>query len=76
MPGFESRLEFFKNTGELYRSVVRAQLAEEMDNVASAALSHFRTRMGIVRDLYAESIRDNIKQMKEINLVTLKVMIA
>jgi len=68
MPDFETPLELFKNTEEFYHSVVRTRLAEEMDNVASAALYHFRMRWGIDRDLYAESIKDNIKYMKEINL--------
>jgi len=68
MKGFETPLELFKNTEEFYHSVVRTRLAEEMDNVASAALYHFRKRWGIDRDLYAESIKDNIKYMKEINL--------
>lgn len=66
MPGFETPLEFFKNTEEFYHSVVRTRLAEEMDNVASAARYHFKMRWGIDRDLYAESIKDNIKYMKEI----------
>lgn len=39
-----------------------------MENVSSAALDHFRKRWGIDRDLYAESIKDNIKYMKEINV--------
>jgi hypothetical protein len=68
MPGFETPLELFKNTEEFYHSVVRTRLAEEMDNVASVARYHFKMRWGIDRDLYAESIKDNIKYMKEINL--------
>jgi len=61
MPGFETPLELFKNTGNFYHSVARARLAEEMGDVASAAQFHFRERWHIDRDLYAESITNNIK---------------
>jgi hypothetical protein len=51
MPGFETPLELFKNTEEFYHSVVRTRLTEEMDNVSSAALFHFKERWDIDRDL-------------------------
>ena len=66
MSGFETPGELFKNTGKFYHSVVRARLAEEMDNVSSAALFHFKKRWDIDRDLYAESITNNMKYMKKI----------
>jgi hypothetical protein len=66
MSGFETPGELFKNTGNFYHSVVRARLAEEMDNVSSAALFHFKKRWDIDRDLYAESITNNMKYMKKI----------
>lgn len=65
MPGFETPLELFKNTEEFYHSVARTRLAEELGSVSSAALYHFKNRWEIDRDLYAESIKDNIKHMKE-----------
>ena len=66
MPGFETPLQLFKNTGEFYHSVVRKRLREEMGDVSSAALFHFKERWDIDRDLYAESITNNIKYMNEI----------
>jgi len=66
MPGFETPLEFFQNTEEFYHSVARTRLSEEMGNVSSVALYHFKDRWGIERDLYAESIKDNIKHMREV----------
>lgn len=66
MPGFETPLQLFKNTGEFYHSVVRTRLAEELGSVSSAALFHFRERWQIDRDLYAESITNNIRYMKKI----------
>ena len=65
MAGFETPLELFKNTEEFYHSVARTRLSEELGNVASAALYHFRSRWEIDRDLYAESIENNIKYMKK-----------
>ena len=67
MPGFETPLELFKNTEEFYHSVVRTRLKEEMGDVSSAALFHFKERWKIDRDLYAESITNNINYMKKIN---------
>jgi len=66
MPGFETPLELFKNTGEFYHSVVRTLLTEELGSVSTAALFHFRERWDIDRDLYAESITNNIKYMRKI----------
>jgi hypothetical protein len=37
-----------------------------MGDVSSAALFHFKERWGIDRDLYAESMTNNIKYMKKI----------
>lgn len=67
MPGFETPFELFKNTGKFYHSVVRKRLVEEMGNVSSAALFHFKKCWDIDRDLYAESITNNIKYMRKIN---------
>jgi len=66
MAGFETPLELFENTEEFYHSVARTRLAEELDNVSSATRYHFKNRWGIDRDLYAESIKNNIKNMREI----------
>jgi hypothetical protein len=66
MAGFETPLELFENTEEFYHSVARTRLAEELGNVSAAARYHFKNRWGIDRDLYAESIKNNIKNMREI----------
>ncbi len=65
MEGFESPLELFKNTEEFYRSVARKRMAGILGGVSSAALYHFRERWKINNDLYEESIKYNIRQMKE-----------
>ncbi|MBW2613603.1 MAG: HD domain-containing protein [Deltaproteobacteria bacterium] len=65
MEGFESPLELFKNTEEFYRSVARKRMAGVLGGVSSAALYHFRERWKINNDLYEESIKYNLRQMKE-----------
>jgi hypothetical protein len=66
MPGFETPLELFKNTEEFYHSVARRRLKQELGNVATAALYHFKERWNIDRDLYAESITNNIAYLKKV----------
>jgi hypothetical protein len=65
MEGFETPLELFKKTEEFYRSVARKRMKNELEGVSSAALYHFRERWNIDRDLYDESIKFNIRRMKE-----------
>jgi hypothetical protein len=65
MEGFESPLELFKKTEEFYRSVARKRMADVLGGVSSAALYHFRERWKIDKNLYEESIKYNIRQMKE-----------
>ena len=65
MEGFESPLELFRNTEEFYHTVDRASMAEELHSVSSSTLYHFMKRWEIDRDLYGESIKDNIRYMKQ-----------
>jgi hypothetical protein len=65
MEGFETPLELFKKTEGFYRSVARKRMKNELEGVSAAALYHFRERWNIDRDLYDESIKFNIRRMKE-----------
>jgi len=65
MEGFESPLELLKKTEEFYRKVARKRLTGELEGVSSAALHHFRERWKIDKNLYEESIKYNIRCMKE-----------
>jgi hypothetical protein len=65
MEGFESPLELFSKTEEFYRSVARKRMTGVLGGVSSAALYHFRERWKIDRNLYEESIKYNIRKMKE-----------
>jgi HD domain len=63
--GFESPLELFRKTEEFYRSVVRKRLNGELAGVSDAARYHFRDRWKVDKNLYEESMKYNIRQMKE-----------
>ena len=65
MEEFKSPLELFSKTEEFYRSVARKRMTGELERVSSAALYHFRERWKIDKNLYEESIKYNIRQMKE-----------
>jgi hypothetical protein len=65
MEGFESPLELFSKTEEFYRKVARKRLTGVLEGVSSAALYHFRERWQIDKNLYEESIKYNIRRMKE-----------
>ncbi len=63
--GFETPLELFKETEGFYRSIARKRMKNELNGVSSAALYHFRDRWNIDRNLYEDSIKYNIRLMKE-----------
>jgi len=65
MEEFETPLELFQKTEEFYRSVARKRMANVLGGVSSAAIYHFRERWKIDKNLYEESIKYNIRQMKE-----------
>ena len=65
MEGFETPLELFKKTEEFYRKVARKRMTNELEGISAAALYHFRERWDIDKNLYEESIKSNIRKMKE-----------
>ena len=65
MEGFETPLELFKKTEEFYCKVARKRMKNELGGISSAALYHFRERWEIDKNLYEESIKYNIRRMKE-----------
>jgi hypothetical protein len=65
MEGFETPLELFSKTEEFYRKVARKRMTGVLGGVSSAALYHFRERWKIDKNLYEESIKFNIRRMKE-----------
>jgi len=65
MEGFETPLELFKKTEEFYRKVARKRMKDVFEGVSAAALYHFRERWKIDKNLYEESIKYNIRRMKD-----------
>ncbi|MCL7489632.1 MAG: hypothetical protein M8357_15810 [Desulfobulbaceae bacterium] len=63
--GFETPLELFSKTEEFYRKVARKRMKNELEGISAAALHHFRERWKINRNLYEESIKSNIRRMKD-----------
>ena len=63
--GFETPLELFQKTEEFYRKVARKRMRKELEGISSAAIYHFRERWEIDKNFYEESIKYNIRQMKE-----------
>lgn len=63
--GFETPLELFSKTEEFYRKVARKRMKNELAGISAAALYHFRERWKIDRNLYEESIKDNIRRMRD-----------
>lgn len=63
--GFETPLELFSKTEEFYRKVARKRMRNELEGVSAAALYHFKARWDIDRNLYEESIKHNIRRMKD-----------
>ena len=63
--GFETPLELFSKTEEFYRKVARKRMRNELKGVSAAALYHFRERWKIDKNLYEESIKSNIRRMKD-----------
>ena len=63
--GFETPLELFSKTEEFYRKVARKRMRIELEGVSAAALYHFREKWKIDKNLYEESIKYNIRRMKD-----------
>jgi hypothetical protein len=63
--GFETPLELFSKTEEFYRKVARKRMRNELKGVSAAAHDHFRERWNIDKNLYEDSIKYNIRRMKD-----------
>lgn len=66
IPGFDSEEQLLRKTEGFYEQVARKRLTGDFDNVASYMQTHFRVRWGVDRDLYEESIDNNICYLKAI----------
>ncbi|MBC2717569.1 MAG: hypothetical protein HF978_19870 [Desulfobacteraceae bacterium] len=66
IPGFDSEGELLEKTEGFYNNVTRKRLTYDFDNISLNMSNHFKYRWQVDRDLYTESIRNNIKYLKSI----------
>lgn len=63
---FESEIMLFEKTEGFYKNVAQKRLTRDFDNIAVQMVNHFKIRWNIERDLYNESIVNNINYLKKI----------
>ena len=61
IPGFDSEGELLEKTEGFYKNVASKRLKKDLGNISLNMKYHFKDRWDIDRDLYAESISNNIK---------------
>ncbi len=66
IPGFDSEEELLEKTEGFYKNVTQKRLTQDFNNISSNMTNHFKYRWNIDRDLYGESIFNNIKYLKSI----------
>jgi hypothetical protein len=66
IPGFDSEGELIEKTEGFYKNVAKKRLTKDLDNIAAHMKQHFKHRWGISKDLYADSIKNNISYLKSI----------
>ena len=66
MSGFDSEEQLLYKTEGFYKNVARKRLTEDFDNLAANMRYHFKEKWNIDRDLYQETIENNIKYLKAI----------
>ncbi len=64
IPGVASEEELLEKTEGFYKNVARKRLNRDLDNIAAHMTHHFKYRWDIDRDLYIESIKNNISYLK------------
>jgi hypothetical protein len=66
IPGFASEGELIEKTEGFYKNVAKKRLSKDLDNIAAYMKHHFKQRWDISRDLYADSIKNNISYLKSV----------
>lgn len=66
IPGVDSEEELLQKTEGFYENVAKKRMEEDFENVAACMVHHFRCRWDVDRDLYLESIENNIEYLKSI----------
>jgi len=66
IPGFASEGELIEKTEGFYKNVAKKRLSKDLDNISVYMKLHFKQRWDIRRDLYADSIKNNISYLKSV----------
>ncbi|WP_147819652.1 hypothetical protein [Salidesulfovibrio onnuriiensis] len=66
LPGFDTALELLEKTQDFYTNVAQKRLREGLGNIAPLMRPHFKLRWDVDRDLYAESIDQNIQYLDSV----------
>jgi len=66
VPGFNTEIDLLKKTESFYRDVARKRLNVDFSGVAACMKFHFQAWWGLKKDLYAQSIDNNIRYLKSI----------
>jgi len=66
IPGFASEEELIEKTEGFYKNVAKKRLSKDLGNISKYMKYHFKHRWNIDRDLYADSIKNNIGYLKSI----------
>ncbi len=67
VPGYGSELDILQKTELFHEEVARPRLKKELGGTDMLVRGHFRERWGIDRDLYAESIANNLFYISHLN---------
>jgi hypothetical protein len=66
IPGFASEGELIEKTEGFYKNVAKKRLSKDLGNIAAYMKHHFKHRWNIAKDLYADSIKNNISYLKSV----------
>ncbi len=66
LPGFQSELELLKKTKDFYENLAKKRLYEDLDGVCRHMRSHFKSWLGIDKNLYNEAMQRNINYLESV----------
>lgn len=66
LPDMASEFDLLKNTENFYQNVAKKRLEDDFADVARYMVNHFEQRYGVKRDLYKESIKNNLAYLRSV----------
>ena len=68
IPEGQSEVELFQNTESFYYATALTRLRDGLGNVCRHMHAHFHRRWNIDQDMYAESIKNNIRYIRSLSM--------